>query len=64
MSRVEDSALSGVIGLVIAVVMTTLVAQVIDPPWDLMGAIVAVGIASFFSGFFGRYYANDGDTLL
>lgn len=58
MSRLQDSALSGVIGLVIAVVLTVLVAQVIEPPWNLMGALVAVGTASFFAGFYGRYYAT------
>jgi uncharacterized protein YacL len=64
MSRPGESVLSGVIGLIIAVIFTVIVAQIIEPPWDLMGAIVAVGIASFFSGFFGRYYATDGDSLV
>lgn len=64
MSDVQESALSGVIGLVIAVILTVVVAQLIEPPWTLAGAVVAVGIASFFSGFFSRYYATAGDSLV
>lgn len=59
MARMQDSFISGGIGLVIAVVFTVLVAQAIEPPWDLGGSLVAVAVASFFSGFFGRYYAED-----
>jgi flagellin-like protein len=58
MDDIQDSAISGVISLVVAVVFTVAVAQLIEPPWDLVGALIAVGIAAFFSGFFGRYYAD------
>lgn len=57
MPSVQDSAISGVIALVIGAVMTAVVAQLIEPPWDLVGALMAVAVASFFSGFFGSYYA-------
>jgi hypothetical protein len=59
MTRLQDALISGVIGLVIAAVFTILVAQAIETPWDLGGALVAVAVASFFSGFFGRYYADE-----
>ena len=58
MARTREALLSGVSGLVIAVVFTMVVAQLIQPPWTLGGSLVAVGLASFFSGFFGRYYAE------
>jgi len=58
MAPIQESVISGVVGLVVAVIMTVLVAQAITPPWDLVGALIAVGVASFFSGFFGRYFAN------
>lgn len=59
MTRLQDALISGVIGLIIAAVFTILVAQAIETPWDLGGALVAVAVASFFSGFFGRYYADE-----
>ncbi|MFB6115922.1 MAG: hypothetical protein ABEK10_00265 [Candidatus Nanosalina sp.] len=48
---------SGVISLVISLVATLGVAQVFTTE-DLQWALVAVGFASFFSGFFSRYYGE------
>jgi hypothetical protein len=58
MPSLEDSLISGVLALIIGVVFTALVAQAIEPPWSLVGSLIAVGVASFFSGFFGNYYAD------
>lgn len=58
MALIQESVISGVVGLIVGGIMTVLVAQAIMPPWNLVGALIAVGVASFSSGFFGRYYAN------
>jgi hypothetical protein len=49
---------SGVISLAIALAVTYAVSFAV-PTKDLQWALIAVGIASFFSGFFGRHYAEE-----
>lgn len=52
----KDEVISGVTSLVIALITTYSVSYAV-PTQDLQWALTAVGFASFFSGFFGRYYA-------
>lgn len=59
MASVQDSLVGGVISLTIGVVVTAGIAQVIEPPWDLIAILMAIAFASFFAGFFGSYYAED-----
>lgn len=54
--NVKDEVISGVTSLVIALITTYSVSYAV-PTQDLQWALTAVGFASFFSGFFGRYYA-------
>lgn len=50
-------AISGITGLAIALIITYFV-SLVAPTNDLEWALKAVGIASFFSGFFGNYFAG------
>jgi formate-dependent nitrite reductase membrane component NrfD len=61
METVVDAAQSGVISVIIAVVITVLIAQVVRPPWRLEGILLAVAVASFFSGLCSRYFAPTND---
>ena len=56
---VQDAGIAGVISLVIGIVVTAGVAQLFDTPWDLAEVLLAVGLASLFSGFFSVYFADD-----
>lgn len=62
MPSTQESLISGLIAVVIGIVVTVVVAQIIAPPWDLVGALIAVAVASFSAGFFGHYYADDPAT--
>lgn len=44
-----DAAISGVIGLVIGVTVTLVVAAVVPTPWTLWQVLLAVGTATFFA---------------
>ncbi|HEX6737693.1 MAG TPA: hypothetical protein VF310_05470 [Vicinamibacteria bacterium] len=46
------AAVSGVIGLVIGLLLTVVVAQLSPMPWDLRQSLINVGFACFFTGFF------------
>jgi len=54
----KDEFISGVISTVVGLVATYGVSLAV-PTQDLQWALTAVGFASFFSGFFGRYYARE-----
>jgi hypothetical protein len=54
LDELKDPVVSGVISAAIALVITFGVAQVV-PTQDLNWALTAVGVASFFSGFFSTY---------
>lgn len=54
----KGEAISGLVSLVIGLVATYAVSFAV-PTSDLQWALYAVGFASFFSGFFGRYYAEE-----
>jgi len=56
---VQDAGIAGVISLAIGVVVTAGVAQVFDTPWGLIEVLLAVGVASLFSGFFSVYFADE-----
>jgi len=58
-STVQGAGIAGVISLVIGIVVTAGVAQLFDTPWDLAEVLLAVGLASLFSGFFSVYFADD-----
>ena len=62
MVTLQESVLSGGTGLVIGVAVTLLVAQFIETPWTLLGSLITVAVASFFSGFFSRYFASNSVT--
>ena len=49
---------SGATSLIIGLAVTYAV-SLVYPTQDLQWALTAVGFASFFSGFFGRYYAEN-----
>ena len=55
---VQNAGIAGVISLVIGIVVTAGVAQVFDTPWELVEVLLAVGLASLFSGFFSVYFAD------
>jgi hypothetical protein len=50
MDTITGPAISGVISLVVAIVITAGIAQVLAPPWSLTGILIAVAVASFCSG--------------
>ena len=56
--ELEGEFASGVINLAISLVLTY-GASIVYPTADLQWALIAVGFASFFSGFFGSYYAEE-----
>jgi presenilin-like A22 family membrane protease len=43
--------LAGIIGVIIGCAITFVVSLVNQPPWELGGILVAVGMASFFGPF-------------
>jgi hypothetical protein len=49
---------NGIISLVISVVVTVVMADDDDEPWDLKEVAMAVGISAFLSGFFTSYFAE------
>jgi ABC-type antimicrobial peptide transport system permease subunit len=53
----KDEVISGFVGSIIGVAATYGVSLAI-PTTNLTWALTAVGFASFFSGFFGSYYAK------
>ena len=53
----KDEVISGFVGSIIGFVATYGVSLAI-PTNNLTWALTAVGFASFFSGFFGSYYAE------
>lgn len=53
--NVRNSVVSGIIGLLIGVVITAGVWQATTTPWDLIGVLFAVALASFFSAFGAAY---------
>jgi len=53
----EESLISGFTSALVAVLAAYIVSFMI-PAGDLTWALIAVGVASFFSGFFSRYYAG------
>lgn len=53
-----DAGTAGVISLVIGIVVTAGVAQLFETPWELVEVLLAVGLASLFSGFFSVYFAD------
>ena len=56
---VQDAGIAGAISFVIGIIVTAGVAQVFDTPWELVEVLLAVGIASLFSGFFSVYFTDD-----
>lgn len=57
-----ESAIAGVIGLVIGLVATFVASLIWPTPCGLSGAFVAVGFASFFAAFGGVSGAHTRDT--
>lgn len=55
--KYRDELISGAVGATIGVIITYGVSFAI-PTSDLSWALIAVGAASFFSGFFSRHYAE------
>lgn len=53
----KEEFVSGTIALLVALVATYGVSNLISTS-DLEWALIAVGCASFFSGFFGRYFGE------
>ena len=58
MSDLRSEVISGVTSTVIGLA-ATYGASLAVPTQDLQWALIAVGFASFFSGFFSRYYAGE-----
>ena len=50
--------LNGIVSLVISVVVTVVMADDDDGPWDLSDMALAVAVSSFLSGFFTSYFAE------
>jgi len=58
--QVGRALVSGLVGLVIGLVVTSVVWLVTPKPWTLRSALTAVGIASFFAAFGGSMAALTG----
>lgn len=54
----KQEFVSGLTSVVIALV-ATFAASLAVPTQELQWALIAVGIASFFSGFFGNHFAEE-----
>ncbi|MDY6761783.1 MAG: hypothetical protein SVY41_01930 [Candidatus Nanohaloarchaea archaeon] len=52
-----EEVTSGLISILVAIAVTY-AASIVFPTSNLGWALIAVGFASFFSGFFGRYYGE------
>ncbi|SDJ20818.1 hypothetical protein SAMN05216226_101135 [Halovenus aranensis] len=58
MGSTTKHVINGIISLVISVVVTVVMADDDDGPWDLEEVAMAVGISAFLSGFFTSYFAE------
>lgn len=52
MERLWPALASGAVAVAIGLGVTYIISLAIEPPWDIGGVFLAVGLASFFAAFF------------